>query len=124
MPIARLPTSTPKRPEPTDDDTLGELPPLDGESEEPTEVPAEDLDDADEGGENLLDDATGEADPVDDLDEAREAEGAEGGWLDDAADAEELDVGPHELDDQERTGLLEDADEPGVGDEDFGLEPA
>ncbi len=113
---------TPKTPDEPEDDGLGELqplPPLDGETEE--ESPDEELDavdDPDETEKNLLDDATGEGEPVDDLEQV----GAEGGWLDDAADAEDLDVGGHEVDDLERTNLLEDADEPGVGDEDFGLE--
>jgi hypothetical protein len=103
-----------------EDEDLGDLPPLDGATDDEPEAPAEELEDAPlESGDEAdpFDDATGEADPVDEL----APEGAEAGWLDDAADADELDVGPHDLDEQERGGLLDDADEPGVGDEDFGL---
>ena len=117
-------TPLPKRPEEPDDE-LGELPPLDGEGDDEahgTNVDeVDEVDDGDdEGATDLLDDSTGDGDPAD---EEVDAAGTEGGWLDDATDADELDVGAHDLDDQERTNLLEDADEPGVGDEDFGLDP-
>ena len=118
-------TPLPKRPEEPDDE-LGELPPLDGEGGDDeahgTNVDeVDEVDDGDdEGATDLLDDSTGDGDPAD---EEVDAAGTEGGWLDDATDADELDVGAHDLDDQERTNLLEDADEPGVGDEDFGLDP-
>ncbi len=120
----------PKRNEELDDDGLGELPPLDGEGGDAEGTPSDpdEVDDGDdENAKNLLDDTTGEGDPVDAFEaEAAKDEAltAEGGWLDDATDAEELDVGSHELDDQELNNFLEDADEPGVGDEDFGLDGA
>jgi hypothetical protein len=105
-----------------DVEDLGDLPPLDG-AEDEAEAPVEDLDDVPpepSEGSDPFDDATGEGDPVDEL----APEGKETGWLDDAADADELDVGPHDLDEEERDGLLDDADEPGVADEDFGLHDA
>ena len=102
-----------------EDDSLDELPPLDGGDGEDPDDAAEDLEDEPEGGLNLLDDATGEGEPLDEI----AVEGVEGGWLDDAADAEELDIGAHDLDLEERTDLLTDVEEPGVGDEDFNLDP-
>ncbi len=102
-----------------DDEGVEELPPMDGAEDDAAQPPPEELDDvAEEQHDNPLDDTTGEDDPVEEL----EPVGTEAGWLDDAADAEELDVGPDELDDDERAGWLDDADEPGVGDEDFGLD--
>src|SRR5262249_6812739 len=108
---------------PDDEDDLGELPPLDGGADEPDALPPEEdeeLDDgpADEG--DPFDDAT--AEKPSDLEDVPEISATdERGLLEDAADAEDLDVGAHDLDDDERAGLLDDADEPGVGEEDFGL---
>ena len=101
------------------EEELGELPPLDGEGDD-AEPPVEELDDLAPEEQNLLDDATGEADPVDEVDVPAALEGG----LDDADGAEDLDVGGDDLDDLGNVGLLDDADEPGVGDEDFGLDPA
>jgi hypothetical protein len=105
----------------TDDDELGELPPLDGATDDDGDEAAEDLKDdeipSDDG--DPFDDETGEGDAVPEL----EGEEAEHGWLADAADAETLDVGVADVvDDGEDDDWLRDNDEPGVGDEDFELE--
>ncbi|MGD0528303.1 MAG: hypothetical protein ABSE49_24420, partial [Polyangiaceae bacterium] len=113
-----MPTTVPRA-----EDDLDELPPLDGDSGdrpeggetgvEPGELVGED-------GDASLDDATGEDDPVDADD--LEVDDAEGGWLDEPADAPDLDlgdVGVVEMSDQ--APATEGAEEPGVGDEDFGF---
>jgi hypothetical protein len=110
---------------PDEDDDLGELPPLDGTADESdVEPPPEELEDVPTDDGDPFDDAT--AEKPSDLEDVPEIAAAtdERGLLEDAADAEDLDVGAHELDDDERAGLLDDADEPGVGEEDFGLEQA
>jgi hypothetical protein len=107
-----------KEPPRRDEEELGELPPLDGAGDDDTEAPAPDLTDdevAHDGG-DPLDDKTGEDDAV----EAPEVTGTEGGWLEDADEAETLDVGGDDLL-IEQTELLADNDEPGVGDEDYEL---
>jgi hypothetical protein len=102
-----------------DDDDLGELPPLDGDLNE--EPGADDgADDLPADGDASLDDATGEDEPADatDLDLAD----SEGGWLDEPADAPDLNLGAVALVDfADERDSLEDVDELGVGDEDFGL---
>jgi hypothetical protein len=112
-----VPLSKTPEPEVEQDEELGELPPLDGEGDD-VEPPVEDLEDDGPEELNLLDDATGEADPVDDTDLPAAMEGG----LEDAEGAEDLDVGGDDLDDLDHPGQLDDADEPGVGDEDFGLD--
>ena len=66
----------PDRRPPEEDEDLGELPPMDGSDDE-AESPLEELDEAQgataEEDENLLDDSTGEGDPVEEL----EPEGGE-----------------------------------------------
>ena len=100
------------------DDTL-DLPPLDGEEEE-LEAGAEALDGVEEDAGDLLDDATGEDEPLDD----HGLEGEEGGWLDDAEDAAALDVGPLDLGlVEEGKLLLDDAVEAPTDDEDLIEEP-
>jgi hypothetical protein len=103
------------------DEELEELPPLDGGADEDAEGPAPDLDD-----EDLPEDA---ADPFDDKagdptqgDGSAELDltGSEGGWLADAEEAEGLDIGDDELL-SEQTDLLHDNEEPGTGDEDYGI---
>lgn len=115
------PTPTPNASDDAEDDAPFELPPLDGEADD-VEAPELDEDDAidvDEEAKDLLDDTTGEGDAVPEL----EADGgAESAALDGTDDADDLDVGGDEIDEFERENLLDDADEPGVGDEDFGLE--
>jgi hypothetical protein len=107
----------PPRARPVGEDDLDPLPPTDGDAEghdpEPPPIELE----VDEAAENLLDDATGEADPVEPI----EVAGDEGGWLDDAGAADDVDVGAHDFE-PEDASLLRDVDEPGVGDEDFGLD--
>ena len=137
VPVAQ-PDSPPRRT--PDDDSLDELPPLDGEDDD-REAPADDLDEDEvneAGTGDPYDDKTGEDDALAELTEL-EVGSAEGGWLTDAADADTLDVGAVDLigaddasspelapargrgADGKPASLLDDNDEPGVGDEDFGL---
>src|SRR5260370_25667036 len=67
--------------------------------------------------ENLLDDETAGDEVAPDLDFGD----AEGGWLIDSAEADSLDIGASPIDITEEPGLLEDNEEPGVGEEEFGL---
>jgi len=103
------------------DDDLDELPPLDGDAtDEPSPEPEADDALADDAGVANLDDSTGEDDPADpgDLD----LEHVEGGWLNEPADTPDLDLGDVSIVDfSEGASPTEDVDEPGVGDEDFGL---
>jgi hypothetical protein len=110
-----------------EDDTLAELPELDGDddSDDDDESEAESEDgvelDVGEGGSSDLDDATGEGDPLDELTEGDEKEGS---WLLDAgpSDLPDVDVLPEIPDDPRGGGsMLLDNDEPGVGDDDFDL---
>ncbi|AKV02830.1 hypothetical protein AKJ09_09493 [Labilithrix luteola] len=74
------------------DDDL-DLPPLDGEGDEETgDDAAEELDEETPDGADAFDDATAEDEPIE-----LAVEGAEAGWLQDADDAESLDVGVFEL---------------------------
>ena len=110
---------TPRRePARRDEEELGELPPLDGEGDD-AEAPAPDLEDSEVASEDgdPLDDKTGEDEAV----EIADLTGSEGGWLEDAEEAEGLDVGADDLL-TEQTQLLEGNEEPGVGDEDYGLD--
>jgi hypothetical protein len=112
-----------------DDDSLEDLPPLDGEGDEAdSDSPAPDLDDDEllEADADPFDDSTGEGDPVPELEGAAGGAEAEAGWLEDADDAETLDVGAADiLGVEEENGagksLLADNDALGVGDEDFDL---
>jgi hypothetical protein len=109
----------PSPPTPPPDDELSELPPLDGESpDESDETP--ELDEEPDTDDASRDDATGEDDPVDlgDLDIAD----GEGGWLEGTDDADDLDMGETNLVELDtELDSLKDMEEPGVGDEDFGL---
>ena len=106
---------------PPRDDEVDPLPPPDGdagdESDREPQPDAADLDDAATSA--GLDDATGEDDPVepDDL----ETDESETGWLDEPPDAPALDLGDTGLTDFVAADPIEDLDEPGVGDDDFGL---
>jgi hypothetical protein len=118
---------TPERPTapPSEDDELDELPPIDGEDGEAADEDAatDDLDDAsDEAMGDPFDDATGEDDPVDE-ELVAEAESAETGWLEDAAEADGLDVGTPETfgDESEGPRLLEGAEEGEAKDDDDDL---
>jgi hypothetical protein len=102
-------------------DELEELPPLDGDSrDQPDAEPdyADLLEDDEE--EATLDDATGEDDPPDtnELD----LNGRENGWLEEAGEAQDLDLGTMTMLDFGNEGSkADDADEAGGGEEDFGL---
>lgn len=125
-------------PAPPDDESLDELPPMDGGDDDVGEPPAEDLDDdSGEGDADPFDDATGEADSLDEMtvegalgtaagrglarETGQEIGAQENGWLDDAAEADDLEIGAHDLEIGESDDLRSDVDEPGVGEEDFGL---
>jgi hypothetical protein len=115
-------SSPPALPE-SDDDDLGELPPLDGDTDEgdPSEGGLDILDD----GAASLDDSTGEDDPAD-ASELNLPE-VEASWLNDSADATDLDLGDAGLGDAGLVDLDErqirpgDVEEPDIGDEDVGL---
>jgi hypothetical protein len=103
------------------DDELDELPPLDGDSGDPAEAEGEygdlveqDSDDA------TLDDSTGEDAPLDpeDLDLSE----SEGGWLNEAGEGQELELGDVAiLDFGDESAKEEGADEPGIGEEEWPL---
>jgi len=108
-----------KTPPPEDD--LDELPPLDGEDGEPADAQPgdEDIDEDIDGG-DPFDDATGEDEAVD----AKELDtgNVEGGWLDESAEADDLELGGVDLVAFEGEPLgASDFEEPGIGNEDFGL---
>ena len=120
-----------------DDDDLEELPPLDGDSRDKPESDPDYGDVLDDAvGDATLDDATAEDDPPDttDLDLDR----VEGGWLGEAGEAGDFDTGDAAVDELgEDAWQLDDGtartspergpnqdEEPGVGDEDFGLDDA
>jgi len=105
----------------TDDlDDLDELPPLDGDLRDAPEPEPDPGDLVGDDGDASLDDATGEDDPVD-ADELELDEG-EKGWLQEPADAPDLDLGDVALIDFGGDApAADDAEEPGVGEEDFGL---
>jgi hypothetical protein len=117
----------PRLPIEPEDDELDELPPIDGDGGEDAETPrdVEGIDDpgADEKGDASLDDSTGEDDPLD----AHALEGLDGdetesGWLDEAADSPDLDLGDASLlETGDEADSLEDAEEPLAPDEDFGI---
>ena len=124
-----------------DEDDLEELPPLDGDSNDPPETePAQEEDLIDEEGEAAtLDDATAEEAAPDTT--GLDLGGPEGGWLNEGAEAQELDLGDStivDFSDEGRAegpprgqggdagapgaGRAQDLDEDlGVGDEDFGF---
>jgi hypothetical protein len=109
-------------PDEREEDELERLPPLDGDaSDEPHAEPDyQDLLEEAEGEAATLDDATGEDDPPDtsDLDLA----GGETGWLGEAGEAQDLDLGHVAIVDfGDEASPLDDGEEPGVGDEDFGF---
>jgi len=102
------------------EDDLEELPPLDGDVRDGPEPELEAGELLGEDGDSSLDDSTGEDDPVD-ADEL-DLEEREKGWLEEPADAPDLDLGDVAIVDfGGDTPAAEDADEPGVGDEDFGF---
>ena len=103
-----------------DEDELDELPPLDGEAREPVLPEAEGEGDDVPAGEASLDDSTGENDPVGT--EEMDLGESEKGWVDEPNDAAGLELGDAPLTDfVEEAAAADDAEEPGVGDEDFGF---
>src|ERR1700690_206000 len=116
-----------------DEDELGELPPLDGDSREQPEGEADPEDLLDHTDEDAtLDDATGEDDPPDTSD--LDLEHVEGGWLGEAGEAEDLDLGGDAavVDFGGDASALDEGsppappsrdadDEPRLGDEDLGF---
>lgn len=85
------------------EDTL-DLPPLDGEEDE-ADATDHELDTLEDDGGDPFDDAVGSDDGSDELDLA----GVEGGWLDDADEANDLDVGAFDIATaSDEGGLLQD----------------
>lgn len=103
-----------------EEDDLEELPPLDGDVKDAPEPEPEPGDLIGDDGDSSLDDSTGEDDPVDA--EGLDLEEREKGWLQEPADAPDLDLGDVAIVDfGGEAPAAEDVDEPGVGDEDFGF---
>ncbi|WP_394838925.1 hypothetical protein LVJ94_18710 [Pendulispora rubella] len=112
----------------TTDEELDELPPMDGDSDDPSEPEIESLDDADELASEAqdaldpFDDSTGEAEPVEELVEEERS------WLADAEPAEGVELGAFDFEAdlpsiQDGGGsAIGDDEEPGVDGEDFGIE--
>jgi hypothetical protein len=116
------------------DDELDDLPPIDGDGGEETQSTRdlEDLDDDDDvDSDPSLDDSTGESDPVDETE--LDGDERETGWLgepsetadldlgDPLADAGSLDAALLGADGEEERIPLEDAEEPSIADDDFGV---
>jgi hypothetical protein len=118
----------PRLPSEQEEDELDELPPIDGDAGDDPETAA-DLDDVggpeanDAGAASPLDDSTGEDDPLDAAAlDGLEVDEAAGGWLDEAVDSPDLDLGDTALIDAGEEGSsLEDSEEPPAPDEDFGV---
>jgi hypothetical protein len=115
-PVVTVPQKQPR------DEELEELPPLDGGIDDEAETPAPDLeeDELPDGGGDPFDDKTGDPTQGDGAAEL-ELSGSEGGWLEEADEAEGLDIGDAELLSEE-TDLLRDNEEPGTGNEDYGID--
>jgi hypothetical protein len=124
----------PRLPSELEDDELDELPPIDGDAgDDPEVADVEDLGDSeanDAGATSPLDDSTGEDDPLDAAAlaglEGVERDEADGGWLEEAVDSPELDLGGAALIDAGReddeSNALDDGEEPVIApDEDFGI---
>ena len=112
-------------PRSVDEDELEELPPLDGDSrEQPEGEPsyADLLEEEAAADEASLDDSTAEDEPLDTSE--LDLDAADGGWVGEANDAEDLDVGDAIADWSEAPqSSLEDLEEAGVGSgEDFELQ--
>jgi hypothetical protein len=123
-----------------DEEDLEELPPLDGDLNDEAESDPSDEDLVKDSEEDAsLDDSTAENDPPDSSD--LDLDSAEGGWLNEAADAQDLDLGDSAIVDFSDDGGTESPrraetmdgtspatgrgqnldDDLGVGDEDFGF---
>jgi hypothetical protein len=126
-----LQSAMPGPPSELEEDELDELPPIDGDGGEAAEA-AMDLEEIDgpeandAGASSALDDSTGENDPLDaaalqGLDDVERDEG-DGGWLEEAIDSPDLDLGENALFDAgDEAVSLEEGDEPLAPDEDFGI---
>ncbi len=118
--------ATPARHTETGDDLeLADLPPLDGDAEEQREQrdptrPDGDIEVGDDASSRDLDDSTGENDKPhpDDV----EVDAGEGQWLEEPADAKDLDIGAVEIDDPDDAPSTLDSDEgtPGADEEGVG----
>lgn len=121
------------KPDIREEDELGELPPLDGDSRDQPEGDA-DYGDLIDGAQDqaTLDDATGEDDPLDAND--LELDDVEGGWLGEAGEAEDNDPGDGSVVDfgdeapvveepgaSPSEGVREVDDDARLGDEDLGV---
>jgi hypothetical protein len=103
-----------------EDEDLEPLPPLDGDAGEEVAPDADAELEEEKPSAAGLDDATGEDDPYDPAELG--VDEAEAGWLNEPADAPDLDlgdVGVAEL--EEATSAADDAEEPGTQNEDFGF---
>jgi hypothetical protein len=104
------------KPAGVDDEVLEDLPPLDGESEdtqevsEPLELPRSDPDES-------VDDAADPRGTQTDADELEDLDSEES-WLNEAADAQDLDIGDSEVGDPKDGPSLGGDDEPAVGTDD------
>lgn len=124
MPLLAMP----RLPLEVDEDELDELPPIDGDGGDDPETDA-DLEGvggpepSDAGAASALDDSTGEDDPLDPgILEGLDGDEGEGGWLDEAVDSPDLDLGDTALiDPGDEVVALEDGEEPLAPDEDFGI---
>lgn len=113
-------------PRPPSDEDLDELPPLDGDAREREPEPDfSDLIDEPKREEEASDDDTPE--PPVDASEIDSIDEREGSWLNEGADAKDLDLGSAQLIDfadaegSDAAGIDEGSDGPAVGQEDFGL---
>ncbi len=96
-----------------DEDSLTDLPPLDGGDEDEGTPDPEDFEGDDvKSGEGDLDDTTGELDPVEFLPDSLDA--APDNAVADAEESRDLDIGAIELLGDEGESLLTDNDEPGT----------
>jgi hypothetical protein len=103
-------------PTPNDEESLIDLPPLDGGADDEAMPEPDDFEGADVlSGEGDLDDSTGESEPVPELDGAEPNE--QGSLLADAEENAQLDVGAVEPIGQEGESLLDGAEEAGTADE-------
>jgi hypothetical protein len=110
-------------PTPTDDDSVIDLPPLDGGADDEAPPEPEDFEGGDVlSGEGDLDDSTGESEPVPELDGADAKE--QGSLLADAEESAALDVGGIDPIGDESESLLDGAEEPGTADESLDVDEA
>lgn len=97
----------------TDEDSLTDLPPLDGGDDDDATPEVDDFEDDDvKSGEGDMDDTTGELDPMEFLPDSLDA--ADGNALADAEESRDLDVGGIEPLGDEGESLLTDNDEAGA----------